>query len=241
MAVLGRYLTEDERNYLGERKEKVEQLGQGFLADNPFLFANRFIVTAMLVRILLFQQILELSGAVVECGVASGNHLMLFSHLSSVLEPYAINRRIIGFDSFEGFRSISSEDPEDVSERDFSEVSVDLLNAAIDLFDKSRPLGHMQKIELVKGDATETIPRYVQDHPELTIALLYLDFDLFTPTKAALDQLLPLVCKGGIVCMDEFNYDRFPGETQAVKESLTLRDVELKRFSFAPFVGYFRV
>ena len=99
----------------------------------------------------------------------------------------------------------------------------------------------MQRTELVQGDATATIPKYVVDHPELTIALLYLDFDLFDPTKVALTHLLPLVCKNGIVCIDEFNYDRFPGETQAVKESVQIGEMEFKKFNFSPFVAYFRV
>ena len=36
----------------------------------------------------------------------------------------------------------------------------------------------------------------------------------------ALETFLPLVCKGGIVAFDEFNYDKFAGETVAAKEVL---------------------
>ena len=32
----------------------------------------------------------------------------------------------------------------------------------------------------------------VKNHPELTCALLYLDFDIYKPTKVALESLLPL-------------------------------------------------
>ena len=99
----------------------------------------------------------------------------------------------------------------------------------------------MKRTEIVKGDAVETIPAYVEKSPELTIALLYLDFDLYEPTKVALEHLLPLVAKGGIVCLDEFNYDKFAGETQAVKELLNVNQLELKRFPFSPFVAYFKI
>jgi hypothetical protein len=196
----------------------------------------------MAVRFRLFEMILDVSGAIVECGVAQGNNLLMFSHLSSIMEPYAINRRIVGFDTFEGFRSLAGKaDPKDISEADFSNTSDARIREAIELFDLNRAAGHMRRTEIVKGDATQTIKPYVDSHPELTIALLYLDFDLYEPTRAALNHLLPLVCKGGIIAFDEFNYGKFAGETVACKEVLDIRQIELKRFPFDPFVAYFRV
>ena len=241
MAILGRFLSDSEKRYFEEREKTVADIEPALLADNPFLFANRFVVTEMLVRAKLFEQILDVSGAIVECGVAGGNNLMLFSHMSSIMEPYAINRRIVGFDTFEGFRSIAPEDPDDISESDFSGNRAETIQKAIDLYDLNRVVGHMKRTEIVKGDAVETIPAYVENAPELTIALLYLDFDLYEPTKVALEQMLPLVAKGGIVCLDEFNYDKFAGETQALKDLLNVNQLELKRFPFAPFVAYFKV
>ena len=241
MAILGRFLSDSEKRYFAERETTVAAIEPSVLADNPFLFANRFVVTEMLLRAKLFEQILDVSGAIVECGVAGGNNLMLFSHMSSIMEPYAINRRIVGFDTFEGFRSIALEDPVDISESDFSGNRAETVQKAIDLYDLNRAVGHMMRTEIVKGDAVETIPVYAKGHPELTIALLYLDFDLYEPTKAALEHLLPLVCKGGIVCLDEFNYDKFAGETQAIKDMLNVNELELKRYPFSPFVAYFKV
>ncbi len=241
MACLGRFMNQIEREYFKNRESVISEIDRNLLVDNPFLFASRFSVNDMLIRIELFKEINNVSGAIVECGVAQGNHLMLFSHLSSILEPYAINRRIIGFDSFGGFRSISDKDPKDISEDDFSETSADNIRKAVELYDMNRTAGHMKRVEIVEGDATETIPHYVDQHAELTIALLYLDFDIYEPTKTALSHFLPLVCKGGIVALDEFNYEKFTGETQALKEILNVQDIELKRFPFAPFAAYFKM
>lgn len=241
MACLGRFMNQSEREYCESRKKAISGLGKNLLVDNPFLFASRFSVNDMLIRVELFKKIRNVSGAIVECGVEQGNHLMLFGHLSSILEPYAINRRILGFDSFAGFRSISDDDPKDISEDDFGNSSPDIIRQSIELYDMNRAVGHMKRVEIVEGDATETIPHYVKQHPELTIALLYLDFDIYKPTVSALTHLLPLVCKGGIVALDEFNYEKFPGETQAVREMLNVQDIELKRFYFAPFLAYFKI
>ncbi len=242
MAQLGRYQTTVEKEYASLRAKAVEGVPRATLADAPFLFAKRQTVSEMLVRFRLFEMVLDVSGAIVECGVAQGNNLLMFSHMSSILEPYAINRRIVGFDTFEGFRSIGGKgDPEDITEADFSDTSDTRIREAIELFDLNRAAGHMRRTEIVKRDAVETIKPYVDSHPELTVALLYLDFDLYEPTRAALTHLLPLVCKGGVVAFDEFNYDKFAGETAACKDMIDIRQVEIKRFPFDPFVAYFRV
>ncbi len=70
-------------------------------------------------RIDLFKKILEVQGADVECGVHKGNSLFLYNHLSTILEPYNFNRKIIGFDIFEGFRSISKKDSDSITKDDF--------------------------------------------------------------------------------------------------------------------------
>lgn len=242
MAQLGRHQTNSEKDYFDRRATAIETVPRASLVDAPFLFATRQTVTEMVVRYRLFEMILDVSGAIVECGVAQGNNLLLFSHLSSIMEPYAINRRIVGFDTFEGFRSLAGKaDPDDISETDFSNTSDTLIHEAIELFDLNRAAGHMRRTEIVKGNATETIQIYANSHPELTIAMLYIDFDLYEPTLAALTHLLPLVCKGGIVAFDEFNYDKFAGETAACKDVLDIQKIEFKRFPFDPFVAYFRV
>jgi hypothetical protein len=243
MANLGRFRSELEASYYAERDALLEQADRKMLADAPFVFATRQVVSEMAVRFELFRQIREVSGAIVECGVAHGNNLMLFSHLSAVMEPYAINRRIVGFDTFSGFRSLGGRgDPTDISESDFSDTSEHTIRKAIELADMNRAAGHMLRTEIVKGNAVDTIPQYVAAHPELTIALLYLDFDLYEPTKVALQNMLPLVCKGGIVAFDEFNYDKFAGETVAAKEVINdISKVALRRFPFDPFIAYYIV
>lgn len=58
-------------------------------------------------------------------------------------------------------------------------------------------------------------------------------------TKAALAALLPRVVKGGVVAFDELNCAEFAGETTALLETLSLDQVELRRFPIDPYVSYF--
>jgi hypothetical protein len=237
-----RRLTDQEREYHARRNALISSCTPGYIADAPFLFATRIQITSMLSRIELFKMIMDIPGAIVECGVFKGNSLMLHLQLSLLLEPYAINRSIYGFDTFEGFRSIDSKaDPGDINEAMFSETDMSVLEKSIEINDLIRPVNRIPRCELVKGDIVTTVPEFVKNKPELCVAMLILDTDLYRPTKIALQSFLPLMPKGGIVVLDEVCYRNFAGETQALKEVLDLNKVELKRLPFDASVGYFRV
>ena len=96
----------DEQAYYKNRTKLLKDVTSKEVADSPFVYARRQNITSALVRVDLFRKILDIQGSIVECGVHKGNSLFLFSHLSSILEPYNFNRKIFGFDSFEGFKSI---------------------------------------------------------------------------------------------------------------------------------------
>ncbi|MFT5689475.1 MAG: hypothetical protein ACI8PQ_002321, partial [Planctomycetota bacterium] len=105
-------------------------------------------------------------------------------------------------------------------------------------FDLRRPLNHIPKVELVRGDACETMPKYVEENPHLIISLLFLDFDVYEPTVAALEALLPRMPGGAILVFDELNQPDWPGETTAVLERFNLRDLRLRQFPWEPNLAY---
>ena len=75
-----------------------------------------------------------------------------------------------------------------------------------------------KRLELVVGDVTETVPKYVEEHPGLRISLLHLDVDLYEPTLVGLKHLYPLVVPGGVVILDEYGHEKFAGESAAFDE-----------------------
>ncbi len=233
--------SKSEESYAEEREELLSKVSSGEVANAPFVYSERQSITSSLTRIDLFRKVLNKQGSIVECGVHKGNSLFLYHHLSSILEPYNFNRKIIGFDTFEGFRSITTKDNENLKTSDFSDTSYDELMKWSSLQGKNKAVNHIDKIELIKGDAIKTIPEYVANNPHLIIALLYLDFDIYEPTKMALEYLLPLVPKGGIVGLDEINCKKWQGETIAFKECVPLKTAKLKKFSYDPWVSYYEV
>ena len=234
--------TGPEAEYNEKRADVLKRVDSQYVADAPFVFANRIAVTAALSRIELFKMVQDIPGAIIECGVYKGNSLMLYMQLSMILEPYAINRSIIGFDTFSGFASIDAqEDPSDINENMFSDTDESIIQDMIDANDLVRPVNRIPRCEIIKGDIMETVPAFPKTRPDLVVAMLILDTDLYSSTKVALETFLPFMPKGAIVVLDEVAYRNFPGETSALREVLDLNKVELKRLPFDSCVGYFRI
>ncbi|GBD04373.1 hypothetical protein HRbin19_01686 [bacterium HR19] len=192
----------------------------------------------------IFKKILNVHGHIIEAGVFLGGGLMTWAQLSAIYEPYNHTRRIIGFDTFSGFPDISEKDigSADYPQRKKGGLSVkgieEDLKECIRLYDLNRPLGHIPRIEIIKGDACKTIPEYVDKNKHLVVALLYLDFDLYEPTKVALEHFLPRMPKGSVIGFDELNQPYWPGETLAVLEEIGIRNLKIQRFEFCPQISF---
>ncbi|HEX3740534.1 MAG TPA: TylF/MycF/NovP-related O-methyltransferase [Terriglobales bacterium] len=189
----------------------------------------------------LFKLILPVKGSIVECGVFRGFSLMSWAKLSSILEPENLTRRIYGFDSFNGFPSVSSNDRtgSGIAEvGDFQTSSYDELIELLRVYDQDRFLGHIPKVQLIRGDVSETIPEFVQQNRHLLVSLLFIDLDLYEPTKAALEHILPRMPKGSIVAFDELDNPIWPGETEALLEKLPINHLKLQRFDWDPYIGF---
>jgi len=204
-------------------------------------YVRRQDMTKFLTRYEIFKQVLPVKGSVVECGVFRGFGLFTWAKLSALLEPNNILRKVYGFDSFEGFPSVAGEDASSSHEAAVGELSFSgktELENLIAGFDLNRFLGHVPKVELIEGDATKTIPAFIESHPHVVVSLLFLDFDLFEPTRVALETFLPRMPKGAIIAFDELDNPAWPGETLAALEGGLLSDLRLQRLDFDPYVAY---
>jgi hypothetical protein len=207
-------------------------------------YVRRSHLTRFLALYEIFKQVLGVKGSVVECGVNRGFGVMTWAKLSAVLEPANLTRRIYGFDSFEGFPSVGEKDHSPVAVPavgDLRSESYDELLKLVSLYDDDRFLGHIPKVELVRGDAVDTIPAFVEDHPHLVISLLFMDFDLYEPTRAALEAFVPRMPAGAIIAFDELDNPLWPGETLALMESIGIGKLRLERLAFDPYIAFARI
>jgi len=205
-------------------------------------YVPRQTLSTFLVKHTLFQRILPVHGHIIECGVFLGGGLMTWAHLSAIYEPVNHIRRIVGFDTFTGFVKVNDKDKGDnlqyAVEGGLTTHAYDDLRECIRLYDLNRPIGHIPRVELVVGDATQTIPEYIHNNPHLVVAMLYLDFDLYEPTKVAIETFLPRMPKGAVIAFDELGQSAWPGETLAVCETIGLRNLRIERFSITPALSF---
>ena len=237
--------TQEEQSYSGQMEQ--------FITDAPFsnyekmqnfpLFTARQDLTRYLTKVEIFKRVLNVQGSIVECGVLFGGGLMWWAHLSAIMEPVNMQRQIIGFDTFDGIDELA---PEDMVAGKSDEAKIDgfkvdskaTLERAIELYDKNRTIGHIPKIEIVAGDACETIPDYLEANPHLLVSLLYLDFDIYAPTKTAIQYLAPRMPKGAVIAFDELNLRAWPGETQAVLEHIDINELKVERLPWGGSISF---
>jgi hypothetical protein len=190
----------------------------------------------------IYKEILYTHGVIVEFGVRWGQNLSLMSALRGIFEPFNRHRKIIGFDTFEGFKGICDKDGNkcECLEGSFgvSNQYESYLNRILSLQEELNPMSHIKRYELVKGDAIQTIPEYFARHPETIISLAIFDFDIYMPTKAALESVKPRLFKGSVLVFDELCDDIFPGETIALMDSLGLRDLRIRRYPMTSRISY---
>jgi hypothetical protein len=197
-------------------------------------------LSKFLARVEIFRRhVLPVHGNIIECGVLHGGSLFTWAKLSAIFEPVNHTRRIVGFDTFSGFEQFHDKDAgTPFKPGDLHGLSYERMQAAVDVFNLNRPLAHIPKIELVKGDLTHEAQKYTQAHPEMTVAMLNLDVDLYAPTKAALEAFVPLMPKGAVIIFDEANYKNFPGESVAMKEMFDMNKLRLQRLPWTSITSF---
>ena len=125
-------------------------------------------------------------------------------------------------------------------EGDYStgEQHYDQLSKLLNLQEKFSPLSHIQKHELVKGNACHTFNTWLDDNPASLISLAILDFDIYKPTKAVLSRVVERFTKGSVLVFDEFSCPHYPGETLALMETLGINNLHLRRDPHQPWCSY---
>jgi len=208
------------------------------LLVNLHLYMRSSVIAKIFYVNELYQKVVNIPGVIMEFGVWWGANLALFESLRAVHEPYNFARKIIGFDTFAGYPSISPQDGKSdlakVGGYSVSENYVEYLTHLLDYHEQENPMAHIKKYELVEGDATQTIDKYFADHPETVIALAYFDLQLHEPTKKCLEAIKPYITRGTVIAMDELNNWEFPGETVAFREVWGLDKYKLVRSQFLP-------
>lgn len=226
------------------RKQLLGLLRRWPMPDNEFfLNLGMFLAPQTLGRILfmdhLYRQILPIQGIIVEFGCRWGQNLSLLTSLRGIYEPFNRLRKLVGFDTFEGFPQVSPQDG-DLRPQMYSTAPgyASFLAEVLQLQEQESPLAHLKKHEIVQGDASVTIREYLQRNPQTIIALAYFDLDVYKPTRDCLLSIRDHLTQGSVIGFDELNDQVCPGETVALKEVLGLSRFSIRRFGPSARTSY---
>lgn len=218
----------------------ARQNGPAEWNHNPRLFMKRQILSTVLHHNELYQKILHVPGVICEFGVQWGSTLTTLTNLRGIYEPFNHARRIYGFDTFEGFPDVAEQDGGYSRAGDYAtwQGYENDLAEVLRLQESFSPIPHIEKFELIKGDASVTAPQWLERNPHAIVSMCIFDMDIYQPTKDVLEAMLPRFVKGTILVFDQLNCPHWPGETRALDEVLGLNNIRLQRTRFEPYTAW---
>lgn len=206
----------------------------GFKSAKSFYYENGFYACAddkrfgkFFAHYELYKRILTLPGEIVECGIFKGNSFFRLAHFRNILETQH-SRKIIGFDAFGSFPPTAFQ-ADQILREDFISEAGD----GISIEEMKKILTHKRiyNYELIQGDINHTLPAYSQRNPQLKIAFLHIDTDIYEPAVTILENFYDKVVRGGVIAFDD--YGTFPGETKAVDDFLLAHKVQIQKLPLA--------
>lgn len=164
----------------------------------------------------------------------------MLENLRAMYEPFNKQRRIVGFDTFEGYSAPGEKDRKESGvwvENSYSTQASykDYLAELLEVHEGNNVLGHVRGIhQLVAGDVRETAPEYFKSNASAIVAFAYFDMGLYEPTLAALKAVKPHLVSGSVLLMDELTWAEAPGEALAFKEVFQPHEYSLEKCELYP-------
>lgn len=216
MPTIQKFKTEDQ-TYFEERNRFAEKYGWEALwsiADHWPLFAGLANISRRLAIYELVKKVIDLPGHFCELGCWQGTNLVYLAKLIDLLRPQGYVE-VIGFDSFEGLQNFDHQkDSSPLGWEGRYKGNPELLEDVLRLYKLE------DGVQLVKGRIEDTLPRFLEERKDIRFSFIYLDVDLYSPTKLGIELLYPRLLKGGIMVFDQYNVAHWTGETSSVHELL---------------------
>lgn len=197
-------------NYPSTDGEKERSLGL-FLRGS--LLARLFAIRE------IYENIIMHPGIIIDLGTWRGQTAVLCENLRSIFEPFHLNRRIVCFDTFEGYVGFSKKDKATNLHKDGT-YSVgpdyaDFLRHLLTIHEKNNVLGHNSgKHMVIKGDCRKTLPQFFIDNSNEIVALAFFDVNSYEPTLEAFKIIYSRLVPGGIIAFWQLtrDHDILPAE-----------------------------
>lgn len=193
--------------------EEADKIARGPEGNRMTLWPNR---AAWLYE--SAKSVAHLNGEFWECGVYRGGSAKL---VSEVLKAFGHDQILRLFDTFEGFKNITTDDGDFHAAKDGEMKywsNVDAAVADIQTFLNSN---------FVRVHAG-VVPDSLQQFDNSRIAYAYLDMDLYDATLGAMKFVLPRMVPGGVIVIDDCGDKNWPGVEKAVRETKGTLELEIR-------------
>ena len=214
------------------------------LYNGFFLMSDIERLRKFLVREHFFKLCLDIPGDIVEVGVFKGTGIAQLLKMREIFIP-ASNKKVIGFDLFSKsteYQSTLNNFDEKLDEfYKNSNVNMEegIKKEEIEYFLKNMKLTNTRMgfntdiYQLIEGDVSISIPKYLKDNPGFRISYLYLDLDIDEPTYISLNLLYDRIVRGGVMVFDEYACEKWT-ESDAVDRFLKEHpDLQIKTLQWS--------
>lgn len=177
----------------------------------------------------LYKKILNIPGHILEFGVFKGTSLIRLLTFRDLLEA-TDSRKVFGFDMFGKFPTSDLNHKQDLAFVEKFELEGGHGIAKENLI-QSLESKKINNYELIKGDISETLPKFLNDNPQFRFSFIHIDVDVYEPSKLILELCWEKLNKGGLIVLDDFG--TVYGETVAVEEFFENKEVQIQKLPFS--------
>jgi hypothetical protein len=197
-------------------KEKKWDYENGF-----YLTCGKGRIGKLLNHFEIYKKIMDKPGDILEFGVFKGTSFMRLLYFRDLLENDT-SRKIISFDIFGKFPVSEkfTEDKEFIEKFENNGGDGISKEELIELIDEKL----ITNYELIKGDITQTLPKWLKENPQKRFSMVHLDVDVYEPSIKTIELIYDRIVPGGILMLDD--YGTVLGETKAIEEFLKKSNIK---------------
>ena len=208
-----------------------------------------FVRGSLLARILaiadIYSKIVTKPGIIIDLGTWRGQTAVLCENLRAIHEPLHLNRRVVCFDTFEGYKGFTPKDKATSIHKDGTyDVGggkyADFLSRLLVIHERNNVMGHNYgKHKVIVGDCRLTLPKFLKEYPNEIVSLAFFDVNSYDASHKAFDAIFERLIPGGIIAFWQLTRNVIPAEGMVyVEQILNKYNHELLRSPIYPGLCY---
>ena len=242
-------ITQSNEQMIENRKLIFEILNRiEFTDDEKQRLLPMFLSSSKLARIFaiyeVYEQIIDIPGSILDLGTWRGETMIICENLRAILEPFNKQRRVIGFDTFQGYEGFQQNETNSKYHKngtyDTGKDYETILKNLIEYHQGSNVMGHLKIHKVIKGDVRKTLPQFFKSHQNEIVSLAFFDLNNYEPTEIAFKSIYEKLIKGGILVFWQLTRDKevVSAEGKFFNDFIRNLPFKIKKSKFYPSLSY---